>query len=412
MKRTIKIIAKILGGLLLIIVLVAGGIYLMTPKQPQATNEMKSEADLDTYLQSLVDNETPPALSVAVVKDNEIVYAKGFGDADARQQKTASADTVYHWWSVTKIYTAVSILQLYENDKLDLDAPVTDYLPNFAVTYPTDEHPPITIRHLLNHSSGLPDNVPDILNWVHGANDPALNQTALLNEKLPDYATLLFTPGTESRYTNIGYMVLGAIIEDVSGQSYEDYVMENVIRPLQMNHTGFLVSDAMAKDEAAGSHHTTHLFTPIILSNDQLADTLIREKDGLRYWFNRIYNDQTAPTGLIGSAADQAKFMQAYLNEGQFDGGQILSPETIKLMNQVSQIESGNPIEGRYLQGLGWKVYVDENGRNYLAHAGGGPGFAADMRIYPEENLGVFIAGNDTAIKTQEILDAASQIDW
>jgi len=129
-------------------------------------------------------------LSLVVVKGEEIVYQKGFGLADGPRNQAATPDTVYNYWSMTKPFTALAILQLYDQGLLDLDAPVTDYLSFFDVGYPSESSETITVRHLLNHSSGLSNNVPEIVGWVHTDGGKDWNQTELLQEKLPDYTKL------------------------------------------------------------------------------------------------------------------------------------------------------------------------------------------------------------------------------
>ena len=390
----------ILVGALLILAL---GLYILKPKAPKPSASIDTIDKLDNYLERVAAAQHPPGLSVAVVKDSELVYADGFGVADGPKNVNATKDTVYHWWSMTKIPTAVAVMQLHERGLLDIDDPIRSYLPFFRVTYKGSEQPEMTIRQVLNHSSGLPDAMPELVTWLHLEGDPPLNQTELVVEKFPEYDELNFLPGEQTRYTNWGYMVLGALIEAVSDQTYEQYVIEHILQPLGMQNSNFVYTESMAEHEAIGSQHMVDIFTPFFPIYG--LNYLIREREGLRFWLHRVYNDQTSPTGLIGPVTDMAKFMNAYLNEG----GSILQPETISLMNDsLGRLSS----PGDSLRGLGWEAHLTSDGRRYLTHGGGGPGFASIFRVYPEENLGIVVIGNDSSIDRQSLADAVADVEW
>jgi CubicO group peptidase (beta-lactamase class C family) len=159
----------------------------------------------------------------------------------------------------------------------------------------------------------------------------------------------------------------------------------------------------MAENEAIGSQHFVDLFTPFFPI--YRLNYIIKEREGLRYWFHRVYNDQTSPTGLIGPVTDLAKFMSAYLNEGE----PILQPSSISMMNDALW-QLSTP--GESVRGLGWEAHLTSDGRRYLTHSGGGPGFASIFRVYPEENLGVVVIGNDSSIDRQTLADALADVDW
>ena len=210
-----------------------------------------------------------------------------------------------------------------------------------------------------------------------------------------------FEPGTQAVYSNSNYMVLGAIIEAASGQPYETYITENILQPLGMSHTGFIYSPTMAEREAAGSLPIVHFFTPLLPT---LLDTkaLVRERSGKLLWLNRIYIEATPPTGLIGSAPDVAKLMMAYLNRGTLNGELILLPESIAALTDTA------PINGR---GLGWAI-GESNGERYLEHGGGGPGFAATLRLYPDAGIGIAILANGTDLDRSGLAELLANMDW
>jgi D-alanyl-D-alanine carboxypeptidase len=303
------------------------------------------------------------------------------------------------------------VLQLHEQGRLRIDDPVIDYLPGFQVQAPVGS-PVITIRHLLNHSSGLPDPIPAMMGWVH-YQDELVNQTELVNRHLPSYSWLQFAPGSKAIYSNLGYMVLGAVIEAVSGQPYEDYVKDHILQPLGMRQTGFLYTLDMSRHEASGSQPVVHLFTPLL---PFFVDTnaLIRERAGRSLWLNRVYVDASPPSGLIGSASDVARLLLAYLNEGELDGIRILSPQSVQMMTSANHVLGEGPNMAAHKNGqhgLGWYV-IPEGERMRLQHHGAGPGFATTMRLYPQEELGIAILANGTDLDRDGIADRLAQIDW
>jgi len=281
-----------------------------------------------------------------------------------------------------------------------LDDPVNKYLPWFEVVYPSKNSPVITIRNLLQHSSGLPDTMPAMISWVH-YDDKVRNQTVLVKKYLPEFNKLKFMPGEKAVYSNLNYMVLGAVIEAVSGKTYEAYITENILRPLDMSQTNFVYTDQMSKNEAMGTLPVVHFYTPLLPA---LLDTklLIRERYGKIFWLNRIYIDATPSTGLIGPAIDVERLMTAYLNQGTIDGTKILNPSSISLMTETA------PIDGH---GLGWFVY-DINDTRILEHAGGGPGFATLMRLYPDKGLGIAILSNGTDLDGGGLADLLARMNW
>jgi CubicO group peptidase (beta-lactamase class C family) len=385
---------------LIFLVLLCLGLYAFAPHAPATPKQIKDVSDLETYLNRLVDSGNPPGLSVIVVKNGRIVYSSAFGYADKPHNLRARPDTVYHWWSMTKIPTAIAIMQLREQGKIDLDDPVKKYLPWFDVTYGLENSQSITISNLLQHTSGLPDTIPAMVGWVH-YDDEERNQTEVVKKHLPEFNKLKFRPASQAKYSNLNYMVLGAVIESISRQTYETYITQNILQPLEMTQTGFVYSPAMAGKAAAGTLPVVHFYTPLLPT---LLDPtlLIRERQGKLLWLNRVYIDATPSTGLIGSAPDVGRLMMAYLNRGTLDGNSILSPESIQMLTDTKPFDD---------HGLGWFVYESKNER-YLEHAGGGPGFATIMRLYPDTGLGVAILSNGTDLDRDELVNLFAHLEW
>ena len=382
----------ILISLVGLILILGIGLFIFAPHPPATPSSVKDVEELEGYLQDLTESGDPPSVSVAIVQGNELIYNEAFGLADGPREIPATTESVYHWWSMTKMATAVSILQLHEAGKLNIDDPVTDYLPYFEVEYPSDDQPAINIRHLLNHTSGLPDTIPAIFGWLN-QDDAGTDQSALFQREWANFDKLKFTPGSDVAYTNFGYMVLGEIIAVASGESYEDYVRAHVLQPLQMTQTDFVYTDSMMPYAATGSHPLVHFFTPMLPFLTDM-DLMMRERVGNRYWFERIYVDATPPTGLIGPAEDAAKLLIALS-----DGSDFIAKESINLMRS----QGGE-------RPFGWAEFGEENGRSWVQHRGGGPGFATIMRLYPEEELGIIILANGTNLDSVPLTELIADL--
>lgn len=402
-----------LGLIVLTLILLSTSCTIFPPKFPD-TSHVNTQQEMEVLLQSLVDSGEPPGLSLAVVKNNNIIYQKSFGYSDGHKKVPATNDTVYHWWSITKPFTAVAILQLQEQGKLNLNDSVKSHLPFVDIhPYKKDERQ-ITINDLLTHSSGLPGTGAEVLSWVHFEDDKHFNQTRLIEQKIGDYSKLEYSPGEDARYSNIGYMVLAAIIEKQSGQSYEDYIRDHILRPLKMQQTDFTYTKQMTRNEAIGSHPVDFISMFAFFYLDK-ENAISEEVDG-RYLFNRIYTNQTAPSGLIGPVTDYARFMMAILNDGKLDEARILSQESILLM-KTPVIETPNTpigdIEGAAFS-PGWFYIPEEEGFS-LNHGGSGAAFVTMSKLYPEKKIGIAVMANSTYLGRRMGMDAvemASRLKW
>jgi CubicO group peptidase (beta-lactamase class C family) len=371
---------------------IGGLLALAAPHPPMPPDAFGNLAAMDAYFEALTSAGDPPGLSIAVVRDGRIILARSYGTADATIGTPVTNETVFHWWSMTKMATAAAVLRLSEEGRLGLDDPVVSHLPFFRVEGP-DGSQAVTIRQLLDHSSGLGDAMPDMMGWIH-YDDAPRNQTDLLRTHLPKFAKLQFAPGTGRTYTNLGYLALGAVIEAVTGESYETHVARSVLGPLTMKDSGFIYRAGMSSLVAAGSHPLVHLFTPFLPFLLDMGD-LVKERIGTRLWFNPLYIDATPPTGLIGTARDAARLLLALSDEGGF-----LSSQSIALM----RTESGRVP-------LAWAEFADGD-RPWLQHRGGGPGFAAIMRLYPAEDLGFVLLANGTNLDGESLVARLAEMEW
>jgi CubicO group peptidase (beta-lactamase class C family) len=187
---------------------------------------------VETLLRERTETDAVPGLSVSVVKGDRLVWTKGFGVAGLASSSPATPQTSYLWFSMTKIVTATAVMRLAEGGNLDLDAPADKYFRGFkVVSQPT----PVTVRHLLSHSSGLANPLP--IRWVRPADTPASDHSAFVGRLLAKHHKLKSVPGERAGYSNLGYLVLGEVISEVAGTSYnKEYVRDEILSPRDGPH--------------------------------------------------------------------------------------------------------------------------------------------------------------------------------
>src|SRR2546425_3195468 len=173
-----------------------------------------SSQQFDQYMQTLIKQRVAPSLAVTAVRGCDTVIRSGYGHLVLGEETTASAETVYLYGSMTKLFTATAVMQLRERGLIELDRPVRDYVQDFPLTSTSGRE--ITTRHLLSHSSGIANPLP--IKWVHLANEPEVTLDALTSQLLTKYRRLTFEPGSRYAYSNLGYLVLGQVVERVSGE--------------------------------------------------------------------------------------------------------------------------------------------------------------------------------------------------
>jgi len=338
-----------------------------------------------------------PGLSITVIQGKRVLTEDAVGVADIARRRRATHSTVYLWFSMTKIVTATAAMQLVEDGRLRLDDPVAHYLPEFPS--PRKGWPPIHVKHLLSHSSGLVNPIP--VRWVHPADEPARDPHRFTLELLHRYSKLRFPAGTKASYTNLGYIALGQVLTVAAGQRYEDYVRENILRPLGMIRTDFVYRPDMSGDAATGYQSRLSPLTPVLRA--LLPGGIVAGNQGRFLAFRPFCVDGAAYGGLIGPVGDAARFVTAHLNQGQLNDTRLLSAESVQRMQTITA-------RGRKLDvGLGWfRRHADRTSDGqYLEHLGGGGGFFSMMRIYPERQLGVVVMGNATNYDHQQVADAA-----
>jgi CubicO group peptidase (beta-lactamase class C family) len=317
---------------------------------------------------------------MAVVTPDRSVFAGGLGASDLATGALATARTQYLWFSMTKIVTATAILRLADQGLLDLDAPACEHVP--ALATPRSTGP--TVRQLLNHTAGLSNPLP--LRWVHAADEPAPDPDELLARLLRRRRAFTGAPGGPARYSNVGYLALGAVVAAAAGRAYEDYVMDAVLAPAGMTRTRF-------------RHSTDHPAATGYVRAPRAADPVLRRilpagvtgpRHGAHLSLRPFTVDGPSYGGLVGDVVDAARFARLHLEDGALDGQRVLQPSTTRVMRVVDR--PGNP----FSHGLGWfRASADRS--DYVEHWGAGAGFWNVMRLYPEAGLGVVLMTNSTS---------------
>ncbi|HET9139928.1 serine hydrolase domain-containing protein [Actinophytocola sp.] len=258
-----------------------------------------------------------PGLSIAVVGADGERWQRGFGVTDLSSGIPVGARTPYLWFSMTKIVTATAVLRLAGTGALHLDAPVTDYLPTFArVVQPR----PVTVRHLLSHSSGLANPLP--IRWVRPADAPAPDQAAFVERLLARHRRLAFAPGERARYSNLGYLVLGQIVAAVAGEPFETHLRTHVLGALGMAQTGFSYADVGDEEPATGYQRLPAALTPLLRAI--LPAGIVAGRQGRYVAYKPFHVLGAAYGGLVGGVADAARLAMLHLNDGVVDGMRLL----------------------------------------------------------------------------------------
>ena len=338
---------------------------------------------------------TVPSISVAVVHEAAEPWVASTGLADLRARRPASPATAYCWFSMTKIVTATAVMQLAGLGRLDLDDAVSRYVPGLP---PSRSDEPMTVSHLLGHSAGLSNPLP--VRWVHPAGGPGPDPAAFLAQRLRRQRRLKGTPGERARYSNVGFLVLGEVIATASGQPYQAFVRDEILRPLGMSRTDFGYTPAVAGDAATGYHRRRGIGAAAM--ELLLPRWVLGARVGQYRQLHRFVLDGSAYGGLIGPVEDAARFVAAHVGGSASGAVRLLGLEGVTAM-QTRQAR------GRALDvGLGWyRRHSDRpTGEHYWEHLGGGAGFWTMMRVYPDRRVGLVTMGNATTYDHQRLAAA------
>jgi D-alanyl-D-alanine carboxypeptidase len=344
--------------------------------------------NINSFLKDQVNYHQSPSVNYAFFDTDSIIYEMRDGLKNVRTNEPVDDKTTYHLYSVTKTFTALAVLQLAQSARLELSKPVCSYLPEFPYSKE------ITIQQLLSHTSGIPNPLP--LKWIHLMEDHnGFNRDNFFSDVFKANSKLDFEPGTNFKYSNLGYVFLGQLVERVSGQSFEAYIKENIIEPssIASSELSFLIQPST---HAIGYHKWWSLSNAIfgfLIDKEKFMG----KKEGRWKPFNYFYNNGTAYGGMFGSASGLIKYAQA-----------LLQPNSVLLNHQYKGILFTESIAKEKPTGMSLSWFIGTlKGNRYFAHAGGGGGYYVELRVYPELGVGSVIMYNRSGMKDERILDKA-----
>lgn len=325
---------------------------------------------IDHWLEAQKDYEGIPGISIAFIKDQELVYAKGYGESNPYDNVVADKNTIYSICSISKLFTAVAIMKLYDEGKLRLDDKVEDVLPWFDMQRNHESSGPITIRGLLSHSAGMPREAygpywssPDFV-------FPSKEEV----KKMLSSQEMLYPAATRYQYSNLGMTLLGFIVEEVSGMSYEDYVQKHIIDALELEDTRTNMPKELHGKQLAIGHGSP--------KRDRSRDKVnLFQAEGV-----------TSAAGLSSTVVDLAKFAswQFRVLNGETE---ILKPSTLKDMQRVHFRDLASGVQ----RGLGFGVY-QEDGMVLVGHGGYCPGYQSNIMLNPKYQSAMVVMANASGL--------------
>jgi D-alanyl-D-alanine carboxypeptidase len=326
-----------------------------------------------------------PGIQYTIVNKDAPILSFSSGLADIKNKTPLSLNHTMSAFSMTKPMTAIAIMQLSEKQLINLDDQVSKY-----INHPYG--PGITIRQLLDHTSGIPNPIP--LKWVHLATDRTnFNEKTALARVLEDHGKPDSPPGEKYAYSNIGYWLLGGIIEAASKRDYTDYVRKNIFRPLQLTQgdIDFVITD--------NTHHAKGYLAKYSLMN--FVKSFVTDKtvwgryEGNWLHIKDVYVNGPSFGGAIGSAKAFSKILQDLMAERSV----LLREDSKRLLFSRQKTRSGKFID----MTLGWHIGILE-GIQYFYKEGGGAGFHSEMRIYSTLGLASVIMTNKTSFNSRKHL--------
>lgn len=344
-----------------VVIVLLGACATVPPPPPKPTHAGRGDyrytRDYVSWLigEEMTENRVT-GLSIALVDDQRLVWAEGFGKEDAESDIAASSQTRYRLGSIAKVLTATAAMQLADRGEMDIDRPLADYLPEFSIRSRHDGAGPITPRNIMDHHSGLPANY---LKGMMGDNPAPF--TSLVEAVRDEYVA--YPPNFIFGYSNLGVTLLGAAIERTAGTPFTRHMEQALLAPLGMTHTSFESRPAVKVYDGRGAIEALPL--------------------------------RDLPSGgLVSSVADMSRFMRMVFADGSFGGKQLLRPESLAEMLRAQNEDI--PLDLGFRVGLGWLLSGIEirNAGLVASHGGTLLDSHSMMVVLPEHKLGVIVASN------------------
>ncbi len=326
---------------------------------------------LDAYIKEAIVSSHVPGLAISIVKNGEVILAQGYGTKQFDQKEDVDEHTLFILGSITKAFTATAIANLAHQKGFSLNDPIQKWLPPFELSDPwLNSH--VTLQDLLSHRSGFGTYQGDFMFYDSNLSKSQIFQKLGELEPLNDFRTY--------GYTNIGYFLVGETIEAISGKSWENYLHDSFFKPLKMKHTLANPSKFNRVKNRAEAH---------TLKNGEISLSDVGD-----------FSNMAAAGGIASSASDLSHWMAAQLENGQFEGNQIIAPEVISSTRnpQILVGQSTPPytiFNNSNFQNYssGW-YHIDYEGLEIVTHNGGSYGYASSITLIPSLKLGVVILTN------------------
>lgn len=339
------------------------------PQRPQQWQEgdYRYTAEYLSWMIRAQMRRTPvKGLSIALVDDQKIVWAQGFGHADVANKVPATAETVYRIGSITKVVTATAVMKLAETGKIDIDQPLNHYLPDFSIRNRFPDAPPITLRAMLAHHSGLPSDYLKGM-WVEQPVSLARLAAELREE------SLVSPPQTMYKYSNLDFSLLGRVVEVATGKDFSSAVRQDLLEPLGMTHSSFSLTP-----------ETRRLASKAYRNGGEVPVPTLRD----------------IPAGsMLSNVIDMGRFVKFIFADGSVEGRQMVQARTLARMFEVQY--KGLPLDFGHEMGLAWMLNgIDVPGAQAVVwHYGGYPPFFASLLLLPKQKLGVIVLSNSEEAK-------------
>ncbi|WP_051947423.1 serine hydrolase [Muricauda sp. MAR_2010_75] len=327
------------------------------PNHPKGT-------EISPYLKSLVEYGCPGVSLAILDKDGWWLQSEGLSNIEVQRKMK---DTHLHYLqSVAKTYMAVAILKLYEEGKLQLDEPITQYLAQ-EVSSMVDRADKVTIKMLLNHTSGIPEYNFDPEYASTLLQNPETAFTAVDYIKFVDGKKLTFDPGSRYSYRNTNYVLLSMIADEITGD-HTSFIEESIFKPLGLQHTYYRISDEKLWNETLASSYWDRYSDGILENISHI------QKQNVTY--------MVGDDGIVTTTSEAIQFLKGLLE------GKLLQKSTLDMMMTWVKNKEGKPAYGL---GLG---HGEVNGHPYYGHSGGGIGAGCELRYFPETDRYMFVAIN------------------
>jgi len=332
----------------------------------------------DREIQWIMKQHHLPSVAVTLIDDQDTIWEETFGTANFESDLPAESSTVYKVWSVAKVFTAIETMRLVEDGLVDLDTPITEYLPGFSIQSRFPDSAPITIRSILTHRAGLPRNE---CHWID-FNEHVL---ADLVDSLVD-CRQAYAVNSRFKYSNIGFDLLGYLVQELRGESFPDYMRKNLLQPIGMENSAFLQAQIPAQlDFALGYEYFERNYYP----------------------FEQGDITSFPSSNLYSTIEDMGLFAKFIFRRGEVNGEQMINPEILNEMftEQFSNMRDPQPM------GLGWKIANVLGSERMIWHDGGpGEGIGALIALLPERKLGVILFANSTSFEGRVSVPVAQDI--